>query len=180
MSMPDVKVWDAPVRLLHWALVAAVAMAWLTSEVAVRWHEPVGWAALAVVALRLAWGVAGSRHARFGAFVRSPRATVIYVKALRHGREPRYLGHNPLGAWMVLALLGCVAATALTGWLCTTDRYWGDERMATLHLGLAWALPALVAVHVAGVVVTGRRHRDRLVVAMFSGRKRAPSTGDVS
>lgn len=174
------KVWDRAVRVLHWTLVAGVALAWLTSEVGVRWHEPVGWGALGVVALRGAWGFVGSRHARFRAFVRSPRETLIYVTLLLRGREPRYLGHNPLGGWMVLLLLASVLAAATTGWLSTTDRYWGDEAMSTLHQRCAWAIVALAALHVAGVIGTGRRHGENLVAAMLSGRKREPLDSDVS
>lgn len=174
------KVWDALVRSLHWTLVAGVALVWLTSEVGVRWHEPVGWGVLGVVVLRAAWGVIGPRHARFRSFVRSPRETLIYVSLLLRGREPRYLGHNPLGGWMVLLLLAAVLAAGASGWLCTTDRYWGDEAMWAVHRGLAWAVVALAVLHVAGVIGTGRRHRESLVLAMWSGRKREPSGGDVS
>jgi cytochrome b len=175
-----VPVWDGLVRVLHWALVAALAAAWLTTEVGVGWHQPLGWLALAVVALRGLWGLIGPRHARFARFVRAPRQTWAYLHLLCQRRAPRHLGHNPLGAWMILALLGCVAALALSGWLYTTDRFWGDASVEQCHRALAWALPALAALHVAGVVLTGRRHGENLVRAMLSGRKRAPAPGDVA
>ena len=73
---------------------------------------------------------------------------------------------------MILALLGCVCALALTGWLYTTDRFWGDEQVEALHLALAWALLALALLHVAGVFYTGRRQHESLLRAMLSGRKR--------
>jgi len=173
------RVWDLPVRVLHAALVAAVTAAWVTSEVKVKWHEAVGYAALAVVLLRLVWGVAGSRHARFRQFVRGPRATLAYARALLRGSAPRHLGHNPLGGWMVVLLLVWVGAAGLTGWLCTTDRYWGDETLGVLHEVLAWSLLAAVALHVLGVLTMSRRHRENLVAAMVHGRKREPREGDV-
>jgi cytochrome b len=95
-------------------------------------------------------------------------------------REPRYLGHNPLGAWMVLALMGCVIGLALTGWLYTTDRFFGDETVDAVHQVLAWTLLALIAAHLLGVIFTSLRHRENLVRAMFDGRKPAPRETDIA
>src|SRR5262249_52739458 len=137
--------------------------------------------ALGAVLVRLAWGLAGpSRLARFGQFLRGPRATWAYARALFEGREPRYIGHNPLGAWMIVALLACVAGLALTGWLYTTDRFWGDETVETVHVALAWLLLVLAGLHVTGVVVTSLRHRENLVRAMLDGSKPAAREGDVA
>lgn len=174
------KVWDLPVRALHLALVGAVVAAWVTTEKWTHWHDAIGYAALAVVLMRLVWGAVGGAHARFGQFVRGPRETFGYLAALLRGRASRYLGHNPLGGWMVVLLLGCVLAVGGTGWLCTTDRYWGDETMFALHAGLARTLVALVALHLTGVLAMSLRHRENLVAAMLHGRKRAPLEGDVS
>lgn len=176
-----VPVWDVAVRSLHWLLVAAVSAAWLTSLHLVRWHEVAGYAAALVVAGRIAWGFLGHGHARFADFVRSPRRTFTYgVDVLAH-REPRYVGHNPLGAWMVLALLACVAALAVTGWLYSaTDFFWGEAWLEQLHALLAWLLLVLIALHIVGVVFTSVRHRENLVRAMVDGAKRAPKAGDVA
>lgn len=174
------KVWDLPVRVLHLALIAGVAGAWVTTEKWTHRHEAIGYAVLVVVLLRLVWGVCGSAQARFGQFVRGPRATFAYLAALLRGRAARYLGHNPLGGWMVLLLLACVLAVGTTGWLCSTDRYWGDETIFALHSGLAWALVGLVALHVTGVVAMSLRQRENLVAAMLHGRKREAHEGDVS
>ncbi|HET9977918.1 MAG TPA: cytochrome b/b6 domain-containing protein [Burkholderiaceae bacterium] len=174
-----VRVWDPCVRILHGSLVAGVALAWLTSEAGRRWHEPVGWAVAAIVALRLVWGAFGSRHARFAGFLRGPRAVIDYARAVLRGRAPRYLGHNPLGAWMVVALLATLAALGLSGWLLTTDAFFGSEAMEELHEALAQGLLGLVALHVGGVIVTGRHQGENLVRAMVDGRKRAPAPGDI-
>ena len=175
-----ILVWDPLVRVLHWSLVACVVLGWTTTVWLVGWHQPVGWLALAIVLVRTAWGWIGPRHARFADFVRGPAATWRYARHALGALEPRHLGHNPLGGWMVLALFAWIGGLALTGWLYTTDRYWGDETVERVHELFAWSLIGLVAVHVIGVVVVGRRHRENLVRAMFDGRKRAPEDGDIA
>ncbi|MFT3819356.1 MAG: cytochrome b/b6 domain-containing protein [Rubrivivax sp.] len=175
-----VRVWDRAVRLLHWALVACVAAAWFTRDLRGPWHEWLGYGAAAIVASRLAWGFAGSPYARFAQFVRAPAATLAYARAVLAGAAPRYLGHNPLGGWMVLALLAAVAATCLSGWLFTTDWLWGYEWVEDAHAALAWMLVALVALHVGGVVFTSRHQKENLVRAMLTGDKPAPSGDDVA
>jgi len=177
-AQPRVRVWDRPVRLMHWALAASVATAWLTrSDLGVlhEVHEIAGYAAAALVAARTAWGWTGSRHARFASFVRAPAATWRYARDVLAGRAQRFVGHNPLGGWMVLALLACTAALGLTGWLYTTDLFWGYGWLAALHSGLGWTLLGLVALHVAGVAFTSWQHRENLVAAMFTGRKAPPA-----
>jgi cytochrome b len=170
------KVWDAFVRIAHWTLVLSVAAAWFTRG---GIHEAIGYAALGVIVLRAAWGFAGSRYARFSQFVRGPRATLDYAKAVAAGRAPRYLGHNPLGAWMVVALLVTVALTAASGWLSVTDRYWGVAWVQETHEALADLMLVLVVLHVLGVLQASHRHRESLVAAMVTGRKPAVRAGDV-
>lgn len=181
--MTRVRVWDGLVRALHWTLAGAVLTAWISGH----WsptdfdavHHTAGYVALAAVALRLVWGFVGSRHARLAQFVRAPRAVLAYATALRAGHEPRYIGHNPLGGWMVLALWICAAALAITGWLYTTEWLWGYAWLETLHWTLGWAMAALVGGHLGGVVMTSWRHRENLVGAMFSGTKRPPEGSDI-
>ena len=107
-----VRVWDPLVRVLHWSLVLAVSLSWLGTFAIAGVHQGAGYVALAIVLLRLLWGAIGSHYARFAQFVRGPRATWVYLKAVLQRREPRYLGHNPLGTCMVLALLADVAGLA--------------------------------------------------------------------
>ena len=171
------RVWDPLVRILHWTLVASVLGAWLTAEIeretARRVHEWLGYTALAVIAVRFVWGWVGTRYARFTDFVPGPARTLAYTRSVLARTEPRYLGHNPLGGWMVLALLAMVAATGLTGWLMVTDRFWGVEWVEDLHEALANTLFALIGMHIGGVIYTSLHHRENLVRAMFTGRKRA-------
>jgi cytochrome b len=178
-------VWDAPVRVLHWTGVASMLLCWGSTVEAFSaigpWHEPAGWVGLGTVALRVAWGfVAPSRHARFGSFVRGPRSVLAYARRVRVGNAPRHVGHNPLGACMALVLWACFGLLALTGWLYTTDALFGDATVEAAHEAIAWAMLALVLLHVAGVIVTGRKHGESLVAAMWHGRKRAPRPGDVT
>lgn len=177
-------VWDRLVRSLHWLLAASVVTAWTSGHWLGRWfdevHHTAGYVAAGAVALRVAWGLRGGRYARFGQFVRSPRATWAYVRQLRTGTEPRYIGHNPLGGWAVLALLAAAGAASLTGFLYTTDWLWGYEWLSDLHAALAWLLLVLVLGHLSGVLFTSLRHRENLVRAMLSGRKRAADPGDVA
>ena len=170
------KVWDAFVRAAHWTLVGCVAAAWFTRQ---SLHEWLGYAALAVVALRFLWGWIGPRHARFATFVAGVSKTFDYGRAVLRGAEPRYLGHNPLGGWMIVALLAALTLTGLTGWLETTDRYWGVEWVQELHEACADGLLLLIVLHVAGVVYTSLRQRENLVRAMLTGAKAAPRPGDV-
>jgi cytochrome b len=180
----EVRVWDPLARIAHWALAGSILVAWITSEIeletARRVHEWAGYAALAVVALRLAWGAIGPRYARFTQFVHSPARTLSYARAVVAFAEPRYIGHNPLGGWMVVALLSMAAAAGLSGWLAVTDRFWGVEWVEEVHEALANALLVLIALHVAGVVFTSVRHGENLVRAMLTGRKRSPRPGDVA
>jgi cytochrome b len=173
------RVWDPLVRLVHWALVVTVLLSWITQEGGGKWHEWIGYAASALVAVRIVWGAFGSRYARFRQFVRAPRATLGYGVRVLRGRAPRYIGHNPLGGWMTIALLVAVGLTGFTGWLYTTPEYWGVEWMEDTHEAMAIAVLVLAAMHVAGVVATSFAHRENLVASMIHGRKRAADSGDV-
>lgn len=175
-----VKIWDPLVRVFHWSLVASFATAWASAEDWNDLHQWAGYAAGALITFRLLWGLVGTRYARFAQFVRSPGAVAAYLRDILTGRERRYLGHNPAGGMMIVALIACMAALCVTGWLYTTDAFWGEEWVEETHEILANLLLALVGLHVAGVLVAGFRHRENLVRAMFTGRKRAPSTGDVT
>jgi len=195
------------VRVFHWGLVAAFATAWLTADEVQPVHEFAGYTVAGLVAFRLLWGFAGSHYARFEQFVKGPRATLAYLGTMLSGGERRYLGHNPAGAAMVVALLLTLSGTAFTGWLMAEpDRVamlpalpqivapaWADDDgeessegrevegpLKEVHETLANLLLLLAALHVGGVVLTSVRHRENLARAMITGDKRAAELGDIA
>ena len=167
-----VRVWDPLVRLFHWSLVTSFAVAWLSEE-GESLHDGAGYVVLALVAVRVVWGFVGSRHARFRDFVPTPAALLAYLRRMLAARAERHLGHNPAGGAMIVALLAMLVLTAGSGWLMTTDRFWGVGWVEELHEIAAWLTLVMVAAHVAGVVFSSFAHRENLVRAMITGRKRA-------
>lgn len=172
------RVWDAPVRLLHWALAASIVAAWVTGSSTGPAHAYIGYGSAALVLARLAWGRYGNRYARFAQFVRAPTPTWQYLRAVLAGRAKRHLGHNPLGGAMVVALLTCVGLVALSGWALSTDLLWGYAWPVRVHEALAWLLVGLIALHIAGVLLTSWQHRENLVAAIVTGDKNAAGLGD--
>lgn len=177
-------VWDLPVRLVHWLIVLAVAGSWATHYAGIEWfawHRRLGYAALVLVVFRVAWGFVGTRHARFGSFLRGPREILDYLRGRAAGA---CVGHNPLGALGVVALLGVLLLQASTGLFANDEIMnagpfygWIDpalsNRLTTLHRLSSDALLVLIALHVLAVAwhVLGRR--QPLLRAMFTGRKPA-------
>ena len=112
-----VTVWDPLVRIGHWGLLAAFFIAYLTEDDFMTFHVWAGYTVATIVVLRVLWGLIGTEHARFRDFVRSPRETLSYLATLVHGHARRYIGHNPAGAAMVLALLLSLAGTTVAGFM---------------------------------------------------------------
>lgn len=168
-----VPVWSRPVRVLHWVLASAVTVAWVRSSAsAPSVHEVAGCVAAGAVVARAGWGaICGPRSERLARCARAFRQGGAYLRDLARASERRFLGHNPLGSLMVLALLTCAGCVCFTGWLYTTDRFWGYGWLARLHEVLGWSLASLVCAHVAGVAFTSARQRENLVLAMLTGRK---------
>lgn len=168
-----VRVWDPFVRAFHWSLAALFLLAYLTGDEVEQVHIAAGYTIAALLGLRIVWGFAGPRHARFRDFVASPRAVFRYLRDVALLRAPRYLGHNPAGGAMVIALMAALTGTCVTGILMTTDAGWGSQTLEDVHETLAHLTVGLVVVHVIGVLVASFEHRENLVAAMITGRKRA-------
>lgn len=181
-----VKVWDLPVRLFHAALPLLLIGLFLTSEDEDRifWHSRLGLVVLGLVVARVAWGFFGSTHARFADFVPSPAGLLRYAKGYLRGRPEPHLGHNPLGALMVVAMLAVLLVTALTGVVVYAGPEWDGflspwlskgvaEGIGELHEGLAELLPWMIVAHVAGVLVSSWVEGQNLPLAMVTGTKRA-------
>jgi cytochrome b len=174
-----IRVWDPFVRAFHWALALSFAVAWLSAERMELVHNAAGAVAGALVAARVVWGLVGPRYARFSQFVRSPATVLAYLGAIAEGSEPRFIGHNPAGGAMIVALLAAMAAAVATGWLLTTDAFWGSEGAQQVHSIVAHGVMLLVLAHLGGVVWASVRHKENLVGAMIVGAKRAAAPGDV-
>ena len=174
-----IRVWDPLVRGFHWALALSMAVAWITAQDSEVAHEFAGYAALGLIGVRALWGVTGPRYARFSQFVRAPAGIADYLRSLLARSERRYIGHNPAGGAMIIALMLGVFGVSTSGWLLTTDAFWGVAWAQRLHSWLAHGVVALIVLHVAGVAIASWRHRENLPLAMVTGRKRAPQPGDV-
>ncbi len=175
-----IRVWDPLIRVFHWGLVASFAIAWVTAEGLEDLHEWAGYAAAALIGFRLIWGLIGPRYARFSQFVKSPRSVLAYLRAMLAGREKRYVGHNPAGALMILALLAGMAATAWTGWLLTLPQYAKMDLVEEGHEMIASLLLALVIAHVVGVFWATWRHQENLARSMVTGKKRKAGPKDIA
>ena len=175
----EVRVWDIVVRLFHWSLVLCIATAWISSDDANTLHTTVGYIAAALVLFRILWGFVGTKYARFSEFVRSPWAVVRYLQAIFAHRAARHLGHNPTGGAMILVLLLTIVATAVSGWMLNSDTFWGVSWVQELHGFLANGLILLVFLHVMGVLAASIQHRENLLWAMLTGRKRRAAPGDI-
>ena len=194
MQVVEVRVWDPIVRTFHWLLAAAVLVAWFTDE-PLWMHTWLGYLAGALVLLRIAWGFVGTENARFVNFVRGPRLVFDYLAGLVRFSSERYLGHSPAGGAMIIALLIMILATVgtgmanlaadrgegpLSGVIAKVDRpsrVPGQRRpqllMKEVHETIANITLALVVLHVLGVALASFAHRENLVSAMITGRKRA-------
>ncbi len=175
-----VQVWDPLIRIFHWSLAISFLVAWLSAEEWQDLHEICGYIAAGLICFRLLWGVIGSHYARFRQFLRHPYEVIRYMRDIRYGRETRYIGHNPAGGMMIFALLLTIGALTFTGWLSTTDQYWGAEWLQNLHEVIANGALVLIALHVAGVVVASLRHRENLIAAMVTGHKRGAEPDNVA
>jgi cytochrome b len=175
-----IRIWDPFVRAFHWMLVVSFIVCWLSAQVWQDLHAWAGYVAGALALARVVWGFVGGGYARFAQFVRAPRIVLAYLGALARGSEARFVGHNPAGGAMIVALMIVVAATVASGYALTTDAFWGSSGAQRLHSWIAHGLALLVLVHLAGVALASLRHRENLVRAMIFGKKRAPAPGDVA
>lgn len=172
-ELPEtVKVWDAFVRIFHWTLVLLFVSAVLTSETAGYLHQPLGYAIAGLLGARLVWGFIGSKTARFRDFVYRPATIAGFLRDSLRGRAQRYIGHNPAGGAMVIALIVAIGGTCILGFMMMFDMFWGVEWVEEAHECLAWATVGLVGLHVLGVILASLEHRENLIRAMFTGRKR--------
>jgi len=171
--MQEIKVWDRFIRFFHWSVAGLVLLNFtLFEEGAV--HEMLGYAVMGLVALRLIWGLIGPRFARFAHFFPTPARVKRHIRNIRAGKAEISLGHNPLGAVMIFNLILTLILVGVTGYLATTDRFWGVEWVEEGHEFLAGYLLFSIALHVGGVLWESVRTGINLISAMVTGIKKVP------
>jgi len=198
-AVDEVKVWDLVVRVGHWSLVVLFAIAYLSGEIEVETlHAWAGYAILGIVLFRILWGFIGTKHARFADFVFGSQKTIAYARSLLTARPQHYLGHNPLGGWMVVALLVTLLLVSWSGLELYAVEGKGplalerttliapalangkeegereDERESLweeVHEFFAHIALLLVFLHIVGVLIASLVHRENLVRAMITGKK---------
>ncbi len=166
-----ILVWDIPTRIFHWALALSFAGAFLTAETE-RYrdlHISLGYLMLGLVGFRLVWGLIGSRYARLSSFIFRPSETVEYLRSLLRRAPQHHLGHNPAGAIAIFLLLGLTLLTGLSGILLHDEI--GGEAFEEVHEVLANGMLAVVAIHIAGVIVSSLLHGENLARSMVTGYK---------
>jgi len=178
MPAAEVKVWDPFVRVFHWSLVSLVVFAFLTGEDWGKAHIVAGYAIMTLIGLRVLWGFAGTKHARFSDFVYRPAAVAAYLKDFLQFKAPPILGHNPVGGLMIITLLAALTATGLTGYLLSLAPHGSNEWLEEVHGAVAYGTLMLIALHVAGVLYASLAEGENLVRAMITGRKRSPRSSD--
>lgn len=186
----EIRVWDLPTRLFHWMLALCIVLGVIFVKIggnAMQWHAYCGYIALALVLFRIIWGFAGSWHARFANFVPSPKRLIAYLK----GGTAEGLGHNPLGALSVIALLLAVLLQASTGLFADDDiffqgplaKYVSNATVAFLtsvHRFNQYIIMALVALHIGAIIFYQIYKKESLIGPMITGDKKVLVTNEVS
>src|SRR3954463_15353769 len=164
-------VWDWPLRLWHWALVVFVLVAWFTPAKHDGLHRCAGYIVIGLLVFRLGWGFLGTRHSRFQTLRARLRAAPAYLWGLRHGNSGRYMGLNPAGAAMMVALLSLLTISTITGAMEVTVSFFGVWWVEDTHSYSSDAVMILVLLHVLGTILMSALLRENLIWAMFTGRK---------
>lgn len=198
-SQDKVRAWDSPTRLFHWTLVSLIACSWLSfqyseklGDFTMKWHRWNGLAILILIVWRLLWGFVGSSTSRFASFVRWPWTAAVYGLDLLRGRDRHFLGHNPLGTYMILALLGLVSLQGIFGLFTLehNDTVAGPLKRLASDEWVKWLsnwhrrgfniILAFVALHVLANLFYQFFKRDPLITGMITGKKPAASYEDTS
>ncbi|NOT86097.1 MAG: DUF4405 domain-containing protein [Methylococcaceae bacterium] len=184
-TSPVIKVWDLPLRLFHWLLVAGFFTAYFTEDELLDLHVIAGYLVFGLLLFRFIWGFSGNQYARFSNFLCPPQQSLAYIKDLINHSAKRYIGHNPAGAAMIALLLLSLLLTSLTGFAvygadqaagplaaigAAHEKFWEE-----LHEFFANFTLLLVIVHIIGVVIESWIHRENLAKAMLHGFKKTPT-----
>lgn len=169
-----VVVWDPFVRVFHWCLAATFLLDRFVAEGGDPPHEWLGYAAVGLVAMRVAWGFMAVGPARWSDFWPTPRRVVAHLREVARGRPHRRLGHSPIGALVMIGMMIGIVALGVTGYAMEEiDYFWGDERLHLLHDWISDAVTILAAIHVVAAVVQSLWLGENLPLSMITGRRKA-------
>ena len=176
-----IRVWDLPIRLFHWLLVACIIGSLITihvSDSAVELHAYFGYCILTLLVFRVIWGFVGSRHARFSSFIPNRQSILNYLE----GKSPQFLGHNPIGALSVFALLFALSVQVVTGLFVDDEiafqgpfaKYVPNAVVSIfseIHEGNQVVIYALIALHILAIWYYRKFKGENLVKPMITGDK---------
>lgn len=168
------KVWDPFVRVFHWSLLILMSLNAFILDDESKFHRWVGYTVAGLIAARILWGFIGPHYARFRSFPPSASQSLEQLADLASGRRRIHLGHTPLGALMIYNLILTVAVICLSGYLMTTDMFWGVEWPEEVHEAAVTWVKISVALHVAAVLFESYRTKVNLPRAMVTGYKELP------
>lgn len=172
--MDKAKVYDLPTRLFHWLFaglfISAFAIAKLTDDESVWFsqHMLLGLILLVTTALRIVWGLVGSRYARFSSFPLNPWRLIEYFRDILSTKGRAYFAHNPASAWAAVVMIALSLGLGVTGYLMAAGQ---KESFEDIHELMANAFAFVAVAHVAGVVLHSLRHRDGIALSMIHGKK---------
>lgn len=172
-SESRILVWDLATRLFHWTLaggfIAAATISLVLGDDSplFPYHAIVGLTLVLMVGLRVAWGVVGTRYARFGSFAFGPSAIIEYSRGVLTGKGMRHIGHNPGSSLAIFLMLAIILGLGATGFMLGT----GNESVKEIHELLSYSMLGVVAVHILGVIIHSVRHRENITASMVHGRK---------
>lgn len=176
-----IRVWDLPIRLFHWLLVVCITGSFVTINLGdelIQWHAYFGYSILTLLIFRIIWGFVGSTHARFASFMPTKKAIVDYLS----GSSPRVLGHNPIGAISVFALIFVLCVQVFTGLFVDDEvsfqgplaKYVPDSIssfLSEIHEGNQVVILTLIAIHIAAIIFYKKFKGEDLIKPMISGDK---------
>lgn len=185
-DISTVSAWDPLVRVFHWGLVLFFIVAFATEDDWLNLHSLAGYAVMFLIGFRLLWGIVGPRQARFVSFVKPPRAVLAHFRDMMALRATHYLGHNPVAAVMIIALLLSLSLACFTGLVVIAGEgqgplagslfaNWDGEWMKESHEFFANFTLLLVIAHVSGVILSSMLEGENLARAMITGRKKLRS-----
>jgi cytochrome b len=189
-----IKVWDISIRIFHWSLVAGIGFLWFSGEEGgniMTWHIYIGCTMLGLIVYRLFWGIIGSPYARFSEFLKGPSHTFAYLKSILKGEKTDYLGHNPLGGWMVVILMILIFTQAFSGLFSSDDIFTEgpfyslvssktSELFTSIHHLNFNVLLVAIALHIGAVAYHVLIKKEALIKSMLTGKKLSPRPSRVN